>query len=165
MCVSHAIHPIYIYILYTAEHRLTCRSAFCAESRARTPRRFSTRPVYRVIRLCMDLFVSFFLPPEDVRLVLYCILTAIRREIADRVPFTSDRTFYTCVIYISPRNWVDTVAHTGRRRDRAAARLRLFNELCTYTFEHAVVKFIWTMSKCVCLSPCCQSINKNKEIL
>lgn len=46
--------------------------------------------------------------------------SAIRRKIADRVPFTSDRfasTFYTCVIYISPKlSWHDG-AHRSARHD------------------------------------------------
>lgn len=46
--------------------------------------------------------------------------SAIRRKIADRVPFTSDRfasTFYTCVIYINPKlSWHDG-AHRSTRHD------------------------------------------------
>lgn len=45
---------------------------------------------------------------------------AIRRKITDRVPFMSDRfvsTFYTCVIYISPKlSWHDG-AHRSARHD------------------------------------------------
>jgi len=72
---------------------------------------------------------------------------------------TSDRfasMFYTCVIYVSPKlSWHEW--------PRGNAATWLFSGLCTYTFEHAVIKFIWTMSKCVCLSPRCQSINKKEK--
>lgn len=80
---------------------------------ARERRHFSTRPIYGVIRLRVIYF-------EGVRLV-HTTLSAIRRKIAEnRVPFMSDRfasTFYTCVIYISPKlSWHDG-AHRSARHD------------------------------------------------
>lgn len=72
---------------------------------ARERRRFSIRPdiwrdttPYDLFRGCsVSAYYPSPLPPPG---------SAIRRKIADRVPFTSDRfasTFYTCVIYISPK--------------------------------------------------------------
>lgn len=101
-CRAIVVAPT-IYQTVTITHDLiNLRAPKCVIARER--RRFSIRPdiwrdttPYDLFRGCSASAYHPSPPPPG---------SAIRRKIADRVPFTSDRfasTFYTCVIYISPK--------------------------------------------------------------
>lgn len=111
-----AIAPTIYQTVITRLHDLiNLRVPKCVIARER--RRFSIRPNIWRDMTPYDLFrgcsVSAYYPPLPPG-------SAIWRKIADRVPFTSDRfasTFYTCVIYISPKlSWHDG-AHRSTRHD------------------------------------------------
>jgi len=119
---------------------------------ARERRHLSTRPVYGVIRsYSYDLF-------RGCSISAYHPLCDLMENCGPRAIY--ERPIRIDILYVCDLHKPEIELTRWRTSVDAA---RLFNGLCTYTFEHAVVKFIWTMSKCVCLSPCCQSINKKTK--